>query len=312
MRFLRIGLCSLVLACLMSLSAWAQTDSEGRALAWKLYEAYEAGSQGGNYNPFQQLFMQNPQMTRRAFVSTMEYATEIYQQDMNSASQVVAFANQLAQMIAQQFQDNVPASLMQRLMRQDASAMPEFVNYAASLYPGYAQGQGAYGPSGQPGYGPGTQPGYGPGGAAPGYPGAYGPGNQPGYGPGGTAPGAYPGNYGPGQAAPGAYPGGYGPGGHAPGGGYPGGYGPGSQPGYGPGGSAPSGYPGAYGPGPQPGYGPGGIQPGYGPGQPAPGGYPGAYGPNNQPGYGPGGNAPGGYPNNSAPYRPNTTGGPGN
>ena len=212
MRLWKILFYSLCLPFLMSISAWSQTDAEGRNFAWQLHQA---ASQGGNQGQFERMFMQNPQMTKRAFVSTMEYATEIYQQDMNGASQAVAFANQLATLIGQQFGDNTPSSLMQRLMRQDASVMADFASYASSLYPGYAAQGAGYGPGGanpgyQPGYGPGGNPGYGPGGANPGYQPGYGPGGNPGYGPGGANPGYQPG-YGPGGNP------GYGPGGANPG-----------------------------------------------------------------------------------------------
>jgi hypothetical protein len=285
-RFARF-LASFALVLLMTSAGWCQTDSEGRALAWQLYEAYEAGGSAGQ---FEAVFTRDAQLTKRAFVSTMEYATEIYQSDMNAAGDAITFANTLAGLIGQRFGDPLPSSLMQRLMRQDVSAMAEFVSYATALYPGYATGPAAaYGPGGQ----------YGPTG-----PGANGPGGQ--YGPTG------PGGYGPGGQYGPTGPGAYGPGGqYSPTG--PGAYGPDGQ--YGPTG------PGANGPGGQ--YGPTG--PGtYGPGNNSPGAYSdddyeddGAYSPDQQPSappstgpWGPSTNAQPGF-NPAGLFRPpDATGGP--
>ncbi len=137
---------ALLLFCALSVAGAAQTDPQGRQHALQMYEAYTAATQGGNYSQFEAMFMRDPQMTRRAFVSTMEYATEVYQSDMNSASQAVGFAGQLADLIAQQFGDQAPSAMLRRLLGQDPSAMAEFYQYACSVYPGYANG------GGNPGY----------------------------------------------------------------------------------------------------------------------------------------------------------------
>ncbi len=277
MRFRSLWL-SLILTLLLSSASWAQIDPEGRQFAWKLWEVYQQ-SQGGP--AFQSLFAQNPQMTKRAFVSTVEYATEIFQQDMAGARQALGFASGLAQGIGQQFGDPTPNALMERMLRQDYSVLPDFARYASTLHPGYAAALQQTGPSGYPQQNPGypqQNPGYGPSG----YP-AQNPGHpqqNPGYGPGGY-PAQNPGY-------PRQNPG-YGPGGY-----------PAQNPGY---------------PQQNPGYGPGGY-PAQNPGYPQQNpGYP-----QQNPGYGPGGypaQNPGypqqnpGYPTTSDPLRPNTaTGGP--
>ena len=186
----------LLLTLWMASTGWCQTDPQGRALAGQLYQAYVAGANGSGYTQFESLFMSDPQLTRRAFVSTMEYATEIYQQDMQGAQQAVSFANSLAGMIASQLGDTTPSILMQKLTSQDPTATSEFARYATALYPAYATG--ASGPAGQSGpgsgysqnpgaYGPGANPGFGPG--------AYGPGGSPTYNPGSYGPSSNPGAY---------------------------------------------------------------------------------------------------------------------
>ena len=225
---------TLLLTLWMTSGGWCQTDPQGRTLAWQLFQAYEAGSNGSGYAQFESLFTSDPQLTRRAFVSTMEYATEIYQEDMQGAQQAVSFANALAGMIGSQLGDPVPSALMQKLISQDPSAMSEFARYATALYPAYASG-GQSGPGASYSQNPGTlrDPGrpYSSGEQA--HPDAYGP---------SSGPGAYAdvdsdddGAYGPDSSS-------YGPGAESP-------YGPGSSP-YGPGSN------GLFGPGATP-YGPG-------------------------------------------------------
>ena len=172
----------------MTSTSWAQIDPEGRQFALRLYEAYQQ-SQGGP--AFQSLFSQNPQMTKRAFVSCVEYATENFQQDQKAAQDALMFATGLSQLIAQQFGDPVPQNLMERMMRQDYSVLQDFGRYASALHPGYAaafqqSGPGNY-PAQNPGY-PSQNPGYAPGYPSqnPGYP-AQSPGypsQNPGYAPG--------------------------------------------------------------------------------------------------------------------------------
>jgi hypothetical protein len=177
----------LVVTLLLTTSGWCQTDPQGRALAWQLFEANEAGESNGDYSQFERLFMSDPQLTRRAFVSAVEYATEVYQADMNAAGEALTFANGLAELIAGQLGDPAPSQLMQKLMRKDPSVMSDLLAYATALYPGYASSAAsAYGPGGQYGptttapgtQGPGAQ--YGPTTSGPG---AYGPGPGPGPGP---------------------------------------------------------------------------------------------------------------------------------
>jgi hypothetical protein len=171
-------LASLMLVLLMTASGWCQTDPEGRALAWQLYEAYEAGSGSGNYVQFEALFMRDAQLTKRACVSALEYATEIYQQDLNAASAALIFANELAGLIGRQFGDQAPSSLIQRMMSQDPTAMGEFSHYAISLYPGYASSASA---NQSPGQGPVSHPGapaYAPSQNGQGFP-AYAPSQAP-------------------------------------------------------------------------------------------------------------------------------------
>ena len=221
----------------MTTTGWAQTDGEGRQFAWRLWEVYQQ-SQGGP--AFQSLFAQNPQMTKRAFVSTVEYATEIFQQDMPGAQQALGFASGLAQGIGQQFGDPTPSALMQRMMNQDYSVLQDFIRYGSTLHPGYAAGmqqpqQNPGYPQQNPGF-PQQNPGYAPNGYPqqnPGYP-QQNPGypqQNPGY-----APNGYP------QQNPGYAPNGY----------------PQQNPGY-----APNGYPQQ-----NPGYAPNGYpqqNPGYAP-----------------------------------------------
>lgn len=189
----------------MTTGAWCQTDAQGRALAWQLYEAYEAGSGSGSYSQFESLFLRDPQLTRRAFVSTMEYATEVYQQDMEGAQEALSFANELATLIASQLGDSVPSTLMRKLFAQEPTATSEFATYAIALYPGYSSASSAsYGPDSPQGpgggysQGPGYPQPYGPALNPPYNPGTYGPASNPGYGPGNPSP------YGP-NTNPGVY-----------------------------------------------------------------------------------------------------------
>ena len=149
-----------LLACL-AMPAWSQTDPQGREYAWQLFAAYEQGEQSQSYEAFETLFMADPALTKRAFLSTMEYATEIYQGDLESAREAVAFATELAGLIGQQFQDPVPSSMMSKLSRGDQSVANDFASYASALYPGYAAlFQSAGSPGGANGYdqGPGAYP----------------------------------------------------------------------------------------------------------------------------------------------------------
>ena len=189
-------LLALLLTLWMASNGWCQTDPQGREHAWQLFQAYQAGA-GGDYVQFERLFMSDPQLTRRAFVSTMEYATEIYQQDMQGAQQAVSFANSLAGMIGSQLGDTTPSVLMRKLTSQDPKAMPDFARYATALYPAYATGAPV--PGGQSGPGPGYSQSadtiYAPG-VNPGYdPGTYGPGGNPAYNPAVYGPSSSPGSY---------------------------------------------------------------------------------------------------------------------
>ena len=270
MRFRFFGF-SVVLMLLLSTVSWAQIDPEGRQYALRLYEVYQQ-SQGGA--PFQQMFSQNPQMTKRAFVSTVEYATEVFQQDMQGAQQALGFAAGLSQGIAQQFGDPTPQALMERMMRQDYSVLQDFARYASTLHPGYAAALQQNGPGNYPMQNPGYQQNPGFPQQNPGYP-AQNPGypqQNPGY------PAQNPGYP---QQNPG-YPAqnpGYAPGYPQQNPGYPA-----QNPGYAPG------YPQQH-----PGY--PAQNPGYAPGYPQQNpGYP----PQNQ-----------GYPQTSDPFRPGgATGGP--
>ena len=241
-RVLLLGACCLSLL-VTSTAAWAQTDPDGRAFGWKLWEAYQSSGKDPN-GEFRRLFSADASHTKRAFVSAVEYATEVYQSNPQEAQETLKFAMELAQGIQAVFQDPVPTTLMNRMFQGDQSVPMEFVRYASQFHPAYAAelqqmqqqqqpgGNQGYQPGGNQGYQPGGNPGYQPGGN-----GAYGPGGNQGYQPGGNQ-GYQPGG------DPGYQPGGngaYGPGGNQ-------GYQPGGNPGYQPNGN------GAYGPGGNQGY----------------------------------------------------------
>lgn len=137
----------MLLLMALCLPVEAQTDPEGRALAWRLYEAYQAGPKTEGFSA---LLLQNPVLTRRAFVSSVEYATEIYQGDLESARRALTFAQVLANEIQTRFQDPEPAQLLARLLQQDPSSLPEFLRYAAALYPGYSSPGSSPGQPGAP------------------------------------------------------------------------------------------------------------------------------------------------------------------
>ncbi len=129
----------LLLVALLSCAAQAQTDPEGRQHAIALYEAYEMGDYQDDYTLFETLFMQNPALTKRAFVSAVEYMTEVYETDPAELEEAALFAAGLAEYIELQFQDPYPKQFFMRIANGDQSAALDIVKYAATLYPGYAE-----------------------------------------------------------------------------------------------------------------------------------------------------------------------------
>lgn len=124
---------------LLSLVAQAQTDPEGREHALQLYQAYEVGEQMQSFEQFERLFMGRPELTKRAFVSAVEYMTEVYETDPVELEDTVEFAFDIAVLIEQQFADPLPKQLLVRMMNGDQRVARDLVNYAAQLYPAYAE-----------------------------------------------------------------------------------------------------------------------------------------------------------------------------
>lgn len=142
----------LLLLGLLCCAAQAQTDPEGREHAIALYEAYEVGDYEEDYTLFESLFMQNPALTKRAFVSAVEYMTEVYETDPAELEEAALFAAGLAEYIELQFQDPYPKQFFTRIANGDQSAAYDIVKYAATLYPAYAEGEVVAPPPSNQGY----------------------------------------------------------------------------------------------------------------------------------------------------------------
>lgn len=130
---------ALLLGILMANGAQAQIDPGGRQHAIALYNAYEAGYTSNDYRLFEQLFMGNPALTKRAFVSSVEYMTEIYETSPGDLEDALEFTFEVAQYIQTEFGDPMPMQLLTRMMNGDQRVPGDMMRYAAQLYPAYAQ-----------------------------------------------------------------------------------------------------------------------------------------------------------------------------
>lgn len=107
-----------VVLLISSLTAWAHplsevlADPEGRARAVKFTEVL--GSTGGNTAApeFRQLFLEDPRLSKRAFVALLDYIMEIYGADPEGIDAPVQLAAQLAAMIGTEFGDPVPGNIL--------------------------------------------------------------------------------------------------------------------------------------------------------------------------------------------------------
>lgn len=91
-------------------------------LGWKLYHAYSAEDEKG----FFVLFEQDPVLTKRAYAYVIQYAFEINRQGLtDQVLEALEFADILATLIDQKFQDPRPAQLMTQLKSGNGDGIEE-------------------------------------------------------------------------------------------------------------------------------------------------------------------------------------------
>ena len=129
-----------VLLCLVvmtSSTSWAQIDPEGRQHALRLYNLYKQAVPSEDYQAFLTSFLEDPNLSKRAFLSGLEYTIEQGQQDQSTLKENLTFLAVLAELANENFQDPVPKQILKEISESNKPNITQFEDYAAALYSGY-------------------------------------------------------------------------------------------------------------------------------------------------------------------------------
>jgi tetratricopeptide (TPR) repeat protein len=136
---------ALLLALLLGQQiALAQVDQVARGWAFQLYTVYQQGQQTGNWGPFLQSCAMDPVMTKKIFVTVLQYSGEV-SADPVAVRDTLQFARDLARFINDNLGDPQPAAIMRAVdaARPNEELAEMVLQYALGLYPELRQSSGS-------------------------------------------------------------------------------------------------------------------------------------------------------------------------
>ncbi len=132
---MRSRLATKVLTLLLLVTGWAcaQSDPEAHAHMWTLFNSYQSAQQSYDYSAYQQAVLSNPNITKRAFISTLEYAVTQAETNPEVGMTAFMFANTLAESIDEAFGDSTPKLIMQQLQQGSPNLESTLTAYVTTL-----------------------------------------------------------------------------------------------------------------------------------------------------------------------------------
>ena len=147
-RWMAIFLLALFWAASASAHPWSTelADPTARAHAMNLAAAYHKAGGDPADKAFQELFLKDPTLTRRAFVALLDYGLDVEEAGLlEDAEGAGAMAGVLAQLISEQFGDPKPWEICQGLGVDITAALQSLVAYAGTLDKSVSEGPGPQG-----------------------------------------------------------------------------------------------------------------------------------------------------------------------
>jgi CHAT domain-containing protein len=114
------------------------SDADGRAHAVKLLDSLGAAEGDVSNQAFQELFLQDPNLSKRAFVALIDRMLEVMESDRPKAEACATAAAALATLIEQQFGDSQPTQIVAALTQGQESSLTDLVAYLQTLKPAAA------------------------------------------------------------------------------------------------------------------------------------------------------------------------------
>jgi CHAT domain-containing protein len=108
-------------------------DPAGHARADKLAQALLASNGDVHDAAFMKLFMEDPNLSKRAFVAMIDYALDYADSQPQKAKTAFAMASALAELIGQNFADNRPKEILQALIASQDSSVESLIAYSQDL-----------------------------------------------------------------------------------------------------------------------------------------------------------------------------------
>jgi CHAT domain-containing protein len=125
------------------------SDPAARKHAYNLYTVMQSGDK----NKFQTLFSQDPTLTKKAFLSVIEFlVTEVQKNPNADLATAGEFATGLAQVIESHLNDPVPSQIVQKFSASDNSVEQLMAGYVDSLYSQTANNTGGETSAGESNY----------------------------------------------------------------------------------------------------------------------------------------------------------------
>lgn len=132
-----------VLLVMLQLSALAQVDADARALAEQAFPVYRQAVSTGQWEEFNAAFSSDPVMTKKVFITAMQYAAEQYTKNPPLCLEWFAYAKALAVLIGNKYSDAQPGAITVVFDGGDFDQGWRLIAaYAVPLYPEMAQGKG--------------------------------------------------------------------------------------------------------------------------------------------------------------------------
>lgn len=137
MRAFLKGLLSALWRWLKRGRASGPSDPEAREHAWTLSNVFRAARESENPALFKETVERDSLKSRRAFISTLEYAKEQEHSSPKDSEAAVIFAAYLAYQIGESFDDPVPNQIIQGIEQKvpEEELVREVEVYARTLYP---------------------------------------------------------------------------------------------------------------------------------------------------------------------------------